>query len=149
MENELANGGELCDVIERISAIEWRKFQSRSVDIDFKRGGGVHEDRSTYPPYASFRFVTENNDLVIKIKSTVEGYKGAVEWVMTPHQRVSLPGRNWVIRPRFVEEVQAEIQGQAMNLDKYISKNYPGFSLIAYADMLGLVRHIENVFELK
>lgn len=76
MEVELANGGELCDVIERISPIEWRKFQSRIVNIDFKRGGGVHEDRTAYPPYTSFRFVAEDQILVLELKSAVENYRG-------------------------------------------------------------------------
>jgi hypothetical protein len=147
MDEELAKGGELCDVIERISPIEWRKYQSRTLNIDFRKGGGIHEDRTKYPPYTSFRFVVEDQNLVLKLKLVIESYKGRLEWVMNYHDRIALPGRNWVIQPRFVGEVKSEvgIDSQVV-LDRYIAEHYPNFGPVAYADLLNLSRHVENAF---
>ncbi|WP_155629027.1 hypothetical protein [Burkholderia stagnalis] len=147
MEVELANGGELFDVIEKISPIEWRKYQSRIVNIDFKCGSGVREDRVAYPPYTSFRFVVEDQFLMLGLRSAIENYKGGVEWVMEHHDRVALPGRNWIVQPRFVKEVREEVGDIGrVNLDLYIAKKYPDFGAKAYADLLLLSKYIENIF---
>lgn len=66
---------------------------------------------------------------------------------MTNHDRIALLGRNWIIRPRFVKEVQEEMGdiGQA-DLDQCIAKKYPDFGATAYADLLPLSKYIEKIF---
>jgi hypothetical protein len=106
---KLANGDKLCRVIEEITELEWRKFEPRPVDIVLKSGELYHEDHSKFPPFTSFRFKTENPEFIAQLKSAVEEYKGQVAWHMFGHQRLTLAGTNWVVRPVFVDQLMDEM----------------------------------------
>lgn len=137
---KLADGDELCRVIEQVAELEWRKFQARLVEIVLKTGEIHREDNSRIPPFTSFRFKDEDPALVEKLRSAVANYKGTVTWHMFGHQRLTLPGTNWIIRPTFVEEVISEAGGE--DWGSYIVERYPGFAPIAYADLLGLTKYV-------
>lgn len=61
---------------------------------------------------------------------------------MVEHQRVALPGTNWVIQPVFVDEIRSEIE--KVDVSRYIAEHYPGFAPIAYSDLLGLAEYVRN-----
>ncbi|WP_230586799.1 hypothetical protein, partial [Ralstonia solanacearum] len=46
--------------------------------------------------------------LIDKLKLAVESYKGAVQWHMFGHRRLTLPGMNWVVHPVFVDKLALE-----------------------------------------
>lgn len=131
------NGDELCRVIEQIAELEWRKFQARMVEITLKTGGVHHEDYSSFPPFTSVRFKGENLALIDKLKLAVESYKGAVQWHMFCHRRLTLPGMNWVVHPVFVDKLALEAKNKGyQDVGSYISENYPELGPVAYADLL-------------
>ncbi|WP_143266380.1 hypothetical protein [Paraburkholderia caledonica] len=139
----LANGDELLHVIEMIAELEWRKFQAREVEVVLKSGEIYREDNSRIPPFTSFRFKNESAEQVSAIDSAVIGYAGSIAWQMSAHSRISLPGRNWLIRPAFVNQMAIEA-GNGMDVGRYIAENFPHFAAVAYADLLGLAKHVRN-----
>ncbi|MFP3558078.1 hypothetical protein SB861_46560 [Paraburkholderia sp. SIMBA_049] len=139
----LANGDELLRVIERAAELEWRKFQARKVEIVLKSGAIYREDNSQLPPFTSFRFKTESAEQIALIESAVIGYVGSIAWQMSGHSRISLPGRNWLIRPAFVNQMAIEA-GDGRDVGRYIAERFPDFAPAAYADLLGLAKHVHN-----
>lgn len=143
----LANGGELCKVLQKFSDLEWSKYQSRMVEIVLKDGRIYREDNSAFPPFTAVRFKDEDAKLADKVKQAVDSYSGRVKWIVSPHQRVSFPNVNWVMRPELVIKTveDAGQGGEVINPQKYMSENYPNFAPLAYADLLNLARHVETV----
>jgi hypothetical protein len=139
----LAHGDELCRVIERIADVEWRKFQARTINVVLKNGITLHQDNSKIPPFTSIRFSVDNPELVARLKLAVDSYEGVIAWQMVGHQRISLPGTNWVTRPVFVEKTRAEI-AEGSDVGRYIADHYPDFAPIAYSDLLGLAEHVRK-----
>jgi hypothetical protein len=145
---ELANGDELCLAIEEIAEVEWRKFQSRTVSLAPRSGEVYHRDNSKFTPFTSIRFKQEDQELVEKMTFTIAMYRGKVEWQMIGHPRISLPGTNWVIRPSLVDQIAAKLSdGTDLNVRDYIANHYPDFALVAYADLLGLVKHVREALQ--
>ncbi|WP_162897839.1 hypothetical protein [Ralstonia solanacearum] len=132
-------------MIEQIAELEWRRFQARMVDIVLGSGEIHHEDHSKFPPFTSVRFKNESPEFIAKLKSAVESYKGEIEWHMFGHQRLTLPGTNWIIRPIFVDQLIDKVSDpEVKNWGGYIAEHYPDFSAIAYADLLGLADHVRR-----
>lgn len=145
MNKPLANGDELCKVIEEFSELEWRRFQTREVKVRLKNGGTYQQDNSKFPPFTSVRFKRENVDFVKKLKKAVEEYEGDVVWKMFSHQRISEPNFNWVIRPAIVDQVIDAARGQDIgNWQRYMSDHHPDFALKAYADFLELAKYVRE-----
>ena len=139
----LANGDELLYVIEEVAELEWRKFQARQVRVVLKSGEVYREDNSLLPPFTSFRFKTESAEQIALIESAVIEYAGRVAWQMSYHLRISLPGRNWLIRPTFVNQIANEV-GDGQDVGRYIAERYSDFAPAAYADLLGLAEHVRG-----
>ncbi len=142
---KLAIGDELLNVIEQVATLEWRKFQARTVKIELKNGGAIQEDHTLLPPYTSFRFESEDNALISKLQSAIQSYKGVVEWRMTGHERHTMHGINWVIRPAFVDEMQAAADASgAPSVGQYIAEHYPAFGPAAFEDLLLLTDYVRQ-----
>jgi hypothetical protein len=147
MNLQLANGDELCRVIEQVSELEWRRFQAREVKVMLKTGEVYQEDHSKFPPFTSIRFKNENLEFIAKLRFAIETYKGDLEWHMFGHQRLTLPGINWIIRPLFIEKLISQMGDEcSQDLSSYVAEYYPDFASIAYADLLGLAEHVRKVF---
>ena len=144
MSESLPHGDELCLVIEQFAELEWRKFRSSSSAIAL-RTGVFTADNSKLAPYTSFRLRHEDAQLIAKLISAIDTYQGAIAWHMSGHKRLTLPGTNWVIRPLFVEQVQAKIEaGQGQDVYEYIAENYPDFARTAYFDLPNLADHVRK-----
>ncbi|WP_157640582.1 hypothetical protein [Burkholderia ubonensis] len=141
----LAKGDELCCVIEQFAELEWRKFESRTVDVLLGSGEVYHEDHSRFPPFTAVRFKNENQEFVVKLNSAIFNYEGMVRWSINGHRRIALPGTNWVIRPVFVDQLAGEIDDSGyQGLRKHVAEHYPDFAPVAYADLLGLAEHVRR-----
>ncbi|WP_052135192.1 hypothetical protein [Collimonas arenae] len=139
----LANGDELFLVIQEFAEIEWRKYRQRIVEVEMKNGTFLREDHSQLPPFTTVRFQSENKDFLAKLKSAVEGYEGMVKWNFIGHERLVLSGINWVIHPKFVDDLRTEaIDKGTHDVHHYIEQHYPELAINAYADLLGLAEHV-------
>lgn len=143
IEAKMAEGDELLLVVDEYADLEWKKCRHRTVNVVMKNGTVLREDHSGLPPFTTIRFRSENPEEVSKLKTAVESYRGIVPWHMFFHERLALPGKNWVIRPRFVDELRAEAEANgARDLAHYIEARYPHLSREAYADLCGLAEHV-------
>ncbi|WP_109585622.1 hypothetical protein [Cupriavidus plantarum] len=141
----LANGDELLQVIEKYCALEWRKFEPRTVFIKLKSGESIIEDHSTLSPFTSFRVASGEDSLIDRLRTALQAYEGAIQWGIAGHDRHSLPGTNWIIQPVFVDEMRsvAEANGTS-DVRSYISQRFPDFALAAYADLCLLAEHVDE-----
>ncbi|MFE8645078.1 hypothetical protein ACFX58_08335 [Sphingomonas sp. NCPPB 2930] len=138
--------GALLNLIEDFGDLAWRKYQQRFpevwIDNKFQR-----EDRSGYPPFISFRFENEDPDFIGRLKSAIEGFNGAVVWVMGEHKRHALPGINRIVCPKKLLEINdSEILIPGVSAGKYMAEHEPGFGPLAYDDLLHLTAYLRNIF---
>jgi hypothetical protein len=64
---------------------------------------------------------------------------------MFGHQRLTLSGTNWVIRPIFVDRLAAKmVDAERQNVENYIAERHPDFAPNAYADLLGLAEYVRK-----
>jgi hypothetical protein len=141
-----AEEGQLLNLLDTLSELEWRKFQSRRVKVSIE-GQQEEIDRSSWPPFISFRFKNEDHFLIDKLQGAVQIYKGRVTWVMVAHQRDGLPGTNWMICPKEMWEVRELSLQSGMSAGQYMSENHPDFGSSAYDDLKGLTEHIKKCFK--
>jgi hypothetical protein len=143
MGNQQANGKELLDFIVSLGELEWARFENRFFK-GIPEARIEPEDRSSRPPYTQFRFKLEDPQVVDKLKRIVASYSGELSWVMTAHDRTPLPGTNWMICPRIVEDRREEASKLKMTVAAFFEQRFPEFGPKAYCDLLGLVEHIRE-----
>jgi len=143
MVQQLANGNEIINLLLGFSELDWAKFESRMVKIEI-RNGVIEEDRSTHPPYSSFRLKHEDTQLLEALSRAVITYSGAIEWVLVSHSRSPLPGTNWCICPKEVELKRPLAVQQGITVSQYFITNSPSFGPKAYEDMLPLAEHMSR-----
>lgn len=140
-------GRELLDFIEQLGELSWFKFESRYPVFKFRWQEPKTEDRSTHPPYTSFRLKVDNPDIIDKLKLTVRTYKGSVEWLMEEHSREMFSGaKNWIISPKLMSELNQIAYNHGMTVGQYIAQTYPEFGPLAYSDLAGLTAHVRSTF---
>ncbi len=126
--------GLLLNLMDELSSLAWRKYQSRYPEVwdgkEMRRA-----DHSDHPPFVCFRFEKEDPALIERLKLAVDGYNGGVKWGVYSHQRIGLPGTNWMICPQFMEENNEVALGSGLSVSKYMAKFYPEFGPMAYDDM--------------
>ncbi|MCS3808631.1 hypothetical protein [Xanthomonas sp. 4461] len=129
-----AREGRLLNVIDWMSPLEWRRYQSREARV---WNGDYFEkkDMSTYPPYVAFRFVKEDFIVVKSLMDLVAGYEGVVDWVMRGHLREVMPNTNWIIAPSFFFAAENFASSSDISMRDCISKNDAMLSLGAYKDI--------------
>ncbi|MBB5943400.1 hypothetical protein [Xanthomonas sp. 3307] len=137
--------GALLNFLYEINPLEWRKYQQRQprvwVGDHFEK-----MDRSKYPPYISFIFENECKTVIKRIKAAVDGYCGAVRWMLYERKRDGLPGTNWTIGPSRLWEVEEEASKLGLSPSQYLATYEPEFGPIAYDDLEGLTKHIQSAF---
>jgi hypothetical protein len=147
MNQKNVRGDELLIVIEEFVELEWRKFRSKIVKLERKTGEIYREDRSAFPPFTTIRMKEPDDKFTEKLKMAVESYEGAIGCYMFGHQRIALPGVNWVIEPIFVKKVRAEEDASgAIDLSHHVAEKYPNFAPQAYADLPGLAKHVRRAW---
>lgn len=140
-------GRELLEFIEQLGDVAWAKFESRRPIIATAGRSPMIEDRSARPPYTSFRFQSENAEVIDKLRKGVEGYRGAVEWVMQGHRREEFPGTtNWIIQPKKVADIRAAASSENLTDSQYMERFQPEFGPVAYFDLPPLAHHLRALF---
>jgi len=141
-----AEEGQLLNLLDGLSELEWRKFQSLCVTV-MAEGCQEEVDRSSWPSFISFRFRNEDQLLIDKLRDAVLIYNGRIAWVMVAHQRDGLPGVNWMICPKAMWEVRELAFQCGVSAGQYMAEHQPGFGLTAYDDLKGLTQHIKKYFK--
>lgn len=136
-------GRELLELVEQLGELEWARFESRRPTITTRFSTTV-EDRSTHPPYASFRFKTESAELIQRLQAAVSSYRGAIAWVMSGHDRAPLPGTNWVIQPKFAADAFEKASELRLPQWRYMQEGFPEFGPVCYEDLLPFVEHVRR-----
>ena len=135
--------GELLNVLQDASPLEWRKYQQKNPNV-WKVDHFEKEDRSSFPPFISFRFIAEDNRLLDMLKRLVSSYQGKVSWVLYEHKRENLPGRNWTIAPARLAGIREDALKMGISSGQFLAREDPNFGPIAYEDLIGLTLHVKN-----
>jgi len=135
--------GALLNVIEKFGPLVWRKYQQRYPRV-WVRDHAEIEDRSSFPPYLSFRFQNERPEVIEILKELISTYEGDVRWGLEPHFRESLSGTNWLIAPEDVIRMRTALENDSITVYEFFSKEYPLFGPVAYRDLDRLTIHFEN-----
>lgn len=141
----IREGRELLVVIEKLGPLEWQRFESRYPTFNFKGQKEFSEDRSSYPPYTSFRFENEDPKIIDILQYAVETYKGKIEWIMYGKKKEYGSGTNRVILPKVFHDNTEKALNMNMALGQYMSKYQPDFGPVAYEDLVGLTEHVKEV----
>lgn len=143
MSNTQAEGDELLEFVKMLGELEWARFQERRAVITLN-GITTIEDRSTHPPYTTFRFKNEDPAVIQRLQEVVASYQGGVQWVMLGHDRSPLPGTNWTIEPLLVESLRDEARTLGVTVWKVVEQRMPHFGPLAFEDLLRLVGHLRK-----
>lgn len=143
--NILAQEGALLNVIEKLMPLVWWRFQHRYPEVWVIDHAEI-QDHSSYPPCISFRFKGEPNNIIEKLRSAVNEYDGELRWTLQSREREGLPGVIWSIMPEEVFSKRKSLGDEFFNINEYFSKNLPSFGPVAYRDLDGLMKHVEQYF---
>lgn len=135
--------GALLNFIEKMGPLAWRKYQQRYPRV-WVRDRAEIEDRSSFPPYISFRFQKEQAEVIEILRNLIFTYDGEMRWGLEPHFRENLSGTNWLIAPENVIAMRSALKNDSITVYEYFSKEYPLFGPVAYRDLDGLTIHFEN-----
>ena len=124
-----------------IAYLDWAKNSSSKVTLKTKLGESI-EDRSNSPPYTSFRFKSDQPEIIKSISKALQNYNGKIEWVLTFHDRSPLPGINWTICPKLVLEKTSEAKKLNIDVNEYFRRELPEFGTLAYEDLIDLGSHL-------
>ena len=145
MSRILANGSEILDLLKGKSELDWARNSFSQVAYSTAEGE-VTEDRSSEPPYTSFRFKSDQSELLEVIKHALSCYKGRVEWALFAHDRSPSVGINWTICPKLTVDLDAEIRRSGLTVQQYFKTQAPEFGVLAYEDMVDLVAFLRQAF---
>lgn len=137
--------GNLLNIIERISPLEWRRYKKRY----YKLKVGNQSDEKDFlneSPFIAFRFEKESKEVINKLKLLINNYNGKVKWELCEHNRTPLPGTNWVIRPLKISQVTTLANKAGLDPVEYLAKNEPEFGSIAFDDLNDLTNYIQKNF---
>jgi hypothetical protein len=84
-------GDQFVKMLQRRTAMEWYRFS-----------GGTGDNGRFVPPLIVWRYKEPVPELEERLSGTIEKYHGRVDWFF------GRPGRNWVLAPRRVLDVQRE-----------------------------------------
>ncbi|WP_162932214.1 hypothetical protein [Solimonas sp. K1W22B-7] len=143
MSVELAKGDEIANLLREVCALDWIRNSFSVASFRTKEGETI-EDRSTEPPYTSFRLSEENEAQIKKIDAAISSYRGRVEWTLVRRDRSPHIGINWVICPQLTIDKEAEAKKNGLTVQQYFKKFMPEFGVLAYQDMADLVLVLSN-----
>ncbi|WP_141673807.1 hypothetical protein [Gilliamella sp. Choc5-1] len=135
--------GELLNIIEAVSPLEWRRYNQRYPQIRINNRL-EKKDCSDIPPFVAFRFENESEEIINKLKFLINNYRGFIKWELHKHKREPLQGTNWVIRPLRVREVTALAEKNGLVSEEYLAKYEPEFGPIAFDDLNALTQYIAD-----
>lgn len=139
--------GELINILDEISPLEWFRFQRRYVITDVKRMD--HLTKTKEPPYIVFRFENESSQLITLLRKLIEEYEGKVKWVLTCHKRINLPGINWGIHIKRTQDVKDIAESLDLSDREYIARYEPELSDKAFEDLNTLTAFLkERLFKI-
>lgn len=144
--NDLApkhEGRKLIQLLGTLGELEWQKATS-SQYVSRIKGELQLTDQSTFPPTVCFRYKDEQASVISFLKDAVDQYKGQLSWAMVAYNRELLGGRNWVLGPKKVFEIEELAVQAGMSAKSYLSFTEPEFGPLAYADLEGLTAHMER-----
>lgn len=142
--NEISDReGIILNFIEKMGPLAWRKYQQRYPHVWVKDHSEI-EDRTSFPPYISFRFQKEKAEVIATLKNLISTYEGEVRWVLEPHFRENLPGTNWLIAPGAVIAMRSALENDSITVYEFFAKEYSSFGPLAYRDLDGLAMHFEE-----
>ncbi|MCZ8400612.1 hypothetical protein O9570_04115 [Achromobacter xylosoxidans] len=142
--NEIsAREGIILNFIEKMGPLAWRKYQQRYPHVWVKDHSEI-EDRSSFPPYISFRFQKEQAGVIATLRNLISTYEGELRWVLEPHFRENLPGANWLIAPGDVIAMRPALKNNSITVYEFFAKEYPLFGPVAYLDLDGLAMHFKK-----
>ncbi|HBO3288861.1 TPA: hypothetical protein L4S14_001095 [Pseudomonas aeruginosa] len=137
--------GELLNILECVSPLEWRRYQQRNPEV-WINGHFERAERPEFPPYVSFRFKNENQVVIDRLKKALALYSGKIKWLLVEHKREFLSGTNWVICPSRMVEVREEAIQVGVSAGQYLAKYEPEFGPAAYDDLIDLTENIRRAF---
>lgn len=139
--------GRLLEILHEASPIVWQhyghRFPTRLVDGQWKQD----EEESKEPPFISFRFKEESEELINRLRYLVENYQGVIKWDFYRRKRLhNLPGYNCIIRPLRIHEVEAlgVWSKEGLSPGQYLAKYEPQLARVAFADLNALTKYIEE-----
>ena len=138
--------GILLEILHEVSPLSWRRFQQRFPE-QWVRDHWEIGSESIKPPYIAFRFKDESAEFIAKLVALVTNYRGKVQWDMSPHKRINLPGTNWIIWPLLASNIEEIANKKRMSAGEYIAKSDPKFASIAFDDFNDLTKYIEDNIE--
>ncbi|WP_153065821.1 hypothetical protein [Achromobacter xylosoxidans] len=142
--NEIsAREGIILNFIEKMGPLAWRKYQQRYPHVWVKDHSEI-EDRSSFPPYISFRFQKEQAGVIATLRNLISTYEGELRWVLEPHFRENLPGTNWLIAPGDVIAMRPALKNNSITVYEFFAKEHPLFGPVAYLDLDGLAMHFKK-----
>ena len=143
----IIEGRELLDFIEQLDDVAWFKFESRYPIISIKGCETRNEDRSSRPPYTSFRFRKKNPNIISRLKAAVENYDGSIRWVMETYQRSSFPDtENCIIYPEKLAAISHLAISANTTPGQYMEKIDPSFGPLAYENLGRLTQYLRLMF---
>ncbi len=134
--------GRLLNFIEKLGPLVWRRYQQRYPSVWMKDHVEV-VDRSSFPPYVSFRFKHERPEIADILRGLVGSYNGKLRWCLESHLRTNLSGRNWLIVPEDVALVKQYFTDDSITVYEYFAKERPLFGPLAYSELDNLTNHFE------
>jgi hypothetical protein len=134
MSRNLAKGNEIVKLLTENSDLVWVRNSFSQVSYTDEKGR-QSEDRSSEPPFTSFRFRSEESNLLEAIREAVRTYSGKIEWILISHDRSPLPGVNWTICPKLTIDFKDEINLSRQTVQHYFRDRMPEFGVSAYEDM--------------
>ncbi len=137
----------LLEVIEALGETEWRKGSS-SEYVAREHGLWVLKKQPHTVPTVSFRFKLEDPQVIKVLSLAIACYCGEISWVLTEHQRATLPGTNWTIEPFRVGEILEAAKAEGVTVGEYLFKYECNFASIAFEDLNGLTAHIKKILGL-
>lgn len=137
--------GNLLNIIEKISPLEWRRYKKRYYKLKVDKQS-EEKDSLNESPFIAFRFEKESKEVIDKLKLLINNYRGKVEWEIYAHKREPLPGTNWVIRPLRISQVTALAEKIGLDPVEYLAKKEPEFGQVAFDDLNDLTKYIQDNF---
>lgn len=145
---DINDGSILLKLISKLGDLEWKKYQNRYPYILINNKLEIIE-RSSYPPFTSFRFKNEKEKIIEMLTQAISSYQGDIDWVLISTKREYGKGINYCVLTKYVQDKKEEMKKTDQiiySVDSYIAKNIPQFGPVAYNDLVDLTKHIEHFF---
>ncbi|WP_099074293.1 hypothetical protein [Proteus alimentorum] len=108
---DINDGSILLELISKLGDLEWKKYQNRYPYILINNKLEIIE-RSSYPPFTSFRFKNEKAKIIEMLTQAISSYQGDIDWVLISTKREYGKGINYCVLTKYVQDKKEEIKKQ-------------------------------------